>query len=103
MYTMSPAAIAPIAPHVSEQDRKHQRFADYEFYRQGCRKLLIAADSFRDWLRHQRDEEIRNQAAADPEYIHFLNWMCEHQGGARQCPAGAFPANFKFWKQGGRW
>lgn len=40
---------------------------------------------------------------ADPDYHEFLGWMSANKGGARPCPAGAFPHNFKFWREGGRW
>ena len=101
---MSKAAIAPQQPLVLDQDRKHPLFPEYDEHRRFCNANLVRADSFRDWLasreRQLRDDEIRKH----PKFPEFQKWMRENKGGRRKCPAGnAFPANFHFWLEGGRW
>jgi hypothetical protein len=100
---MHGAALPPVHGHVTEQDRKHPLFPTYRNYRSWCSRKLIAAEGFQDWLHARRQEEEGAQAAQHPEYPAFMRWMRANQGGARKCPAGAFPHNFTFWLGGGRW
>jgi hypothetical protein len=100
---MSRAATAPVQPHVSDRDRAHPLFPIYNQVRAACSRLLVQADSFRDWLYQYEHDLKRSAAAADPRYPRFLDWMQREKGGARKCPAGVFPHNFYFWIEGGRW
>lgn len=97
------AAIAPRQPHLTAADRAHPLFPLYNQHRASCSRLLVQASSFRDWLYQYEADLVRSSAAADPRYPAFLDWMQKNQGGARRCPAGAFPHNFYFWIEGGRW
>lgn len=100
---MSPAALPPIQPDIRESDRLHPLFVLYQQHRNVCTLNLLECESFADWLRcyerNLRDREI----ARHPRYQSFVEWMQTNQGGARKCPAGAFPQNFHFWLEGGRW
>lgn len=100
---MSKAALPPRAPHISANDRLHPLFPTYELHLSSCRRNLIEASSFADWLSQYNYETERTSAAAHPKYPAFLDWMRDNQGGARKCPAGAFPHNMYYWLDGGRW
>lgn len=100
---ISAACIAPHQPLVTEADRKHPLFALYSQHRSSCSNLLIEASTFRDWLSQYKNELVNANAASDPRYSRFLDWMQINQGGARKCPAGTFPHNFYYWIEGGRW
>lgn len=45
----------------------------------------------------------RRDAAYHPRLNEFKTWMRAAKAGARTCPRGAFPDNFLFWLDGGRW
>jgi hypothetical protein len=100
---MSKAALAPRQPVITDRDRAHPLFPIYSQHRSACARLLVDASSFRDWLYQYESELQRCNAATHPRYPVFLEWMITHQGGARKCPSGAFPHNFHFWLEGGRW
>lgn len=100
---MSEAALPPPTPHITEADRQHPRFRDYDDYRRGCARQLVQADAFRDWLGHQETKATHDRVAQHPRFPEFQTWMRANKGGARICPAGAFPDNFLFWIGGGRW
>lgn len=100
---ISSAALPPVQPNVTAADRVHPLFPIYNQHRAACSRLLVQADSFRDWLAHYEHDLKNARAAADPRYPRFLDWMIANQGGARKCPAGSFPHNFYFWIEGGRW
>lgn len=100
---MSAAALAPRQPLISEQDRKHPFFHLYSRHRTNCSNLLIEASSFKDWLYQHEMHANDDEATKHPQYRTFMDWMRANKGGARKCPAGAFPGNFEFWCNGGRW
>lgn len=100
---MSRATIAPRQPHVSQADRAHQLFPLYEQHRTSCSNLLIEAHDFRDWLYQYEAKLVSDAAAKHADYQAFKDWMIETKGGARKCPAGTFPHNFNYWREGGRW
>jgi hypothetical protein len=50
-----------------------------------------------------RKEKEASARLADPNYQEFMVWMRANKGGARTCPAGDFPHNFNYWREGGRW
>ena len=100
---MSPAAIAPRSPCISAADRAHPLFAEYQKHLASCRRLMIEAARFDDWLSCRSREQRADNHAADPRYPEFLAWMRTTKAGGRRCPAGAFPENFTFWCNGGRW
>lgn len=99
---ISAAALPPIQPHISEQDRKHHRFGAYQDYRSGMCRLLVEADSFKDWLNKSDFNDMCDSWVAHPRYKEFMKWMVENQGGARKT-YGAFPTNFIAWLDGKRW
>jgi hypothetical protein len=100
---MSKAALPPRNPVVTDQHRAHPLYALYRQHLASCRINLIEASQFDNWL-YQYEIQIENdKAAADPQYPAFMRWMRENQGGARRCPVGVFPHNFRFWCGGGRW
>lgn len=101
MTEMSPAAEPPRQPPISEADKKHPRFAEYMIYRGAMIRQLVEASSFPDWLRQA--ERDTGELMLDPRYPEFLQWMRDNKGGRRPCPVGVFPANFRYWLQGGRW
>lgn len=103
MTAISPAALPPVQPLISEAQRKHAMFNDYMNYRANMSRLLLQADSFSEWLAQSTDQADRNNAALHPRYQEFLQWMRDNKGGARRCPAGSFPLNFNYWLQGNRW
>lgn len=100
---MSKAALPPRAAHFTTKDEGHPLFPLYRQHLSSCRRLLIQASDFRDWLSQYERELVNQKAASDPRYPAFLEWMTKNQGGARTCPAGMFPHNFNFWNEGGRW
>lgn len=100
---MSKAAMPPRQPWINDSDRAHPLFPIYSQHRASCTRMMVEAASFTDWL-CQYERELENcNAARDPRYSSFLDWMQANQGGARPCPAGPFPHNFYFWIEGGRW
>ena len=100
---MSAAAIAPRQPGVSAADRAHPLFPLYQQQRSFCSVNLIEASRFCDWLYQYEHEQVVTDARKDEQFPIFLAWMRANQGGARRCPAGDFPHNFRFWQTGGRW
>lgn len=100
---ISQAAQPPRQPAVSRADATHPLFPIYQEYRNAMIRQLVEADSFRDWLAQYERRLVEEEATRHPDYSLFRQWMVENRGGARPCPAGAFPHNFYFWQSGGRW
>lgn len=100
---MSKAAIAPRQPAIRELDREHPWFPIYMAYLASMSMQLVQADSFADWKRHREDAERDQHIQSHPRFKEFQQWMGDTKGGARKCPAGVFPNNFRFWLEGGRW
>lgn len=100
---MSAAALPARYGHASEADHAHPRFNEYARYRSGMSRLMVDSADFRDWLRQTEYHESNDAWAEHEKYPAFLAWMRAEQGGARKCPAGSFPNNFKYWLDGGRW
>jgi hypothetical protein len=100
---MSKAALPARYGRASEQDEKHPLFSIYRRYRSGLSMLLVDSEDFCDWLFNYEQSLIRENATKHPQYSDFMKWMVANKGGARKCPAGAFPHNFNFWLEGGRW
>lgn len=100
---ISAACTAPVQPAINAKDRAHSLFALYMQHRSFCTLHLIEASRFCDWLYQYEHEQMTNDARKHPEFPAFLMWMTAAQGGARRCPAGLFPHNFHYWREGGRW
>ena len=100
---MSRAALPARYGRASEQDEKHPLFKLYQQYRSNMFKLLVDSVDFRDWLFSYEAELVRSIYVKHEKYADFMKWMIVNQGGARSCPAGAFPHNFVYWLEGGRW
>lgn len=100
---ISPAALPPRQPQVTDADRADPLFPEYARWRAAMATQLVEADSFADWKRHRAQEAYRDDAAEHPRYPEFLQWMRQTKAGGRPCPGGAFPANFNYWLAGGRW
>lgn len=96
---ISPACLPPRQPLITEQDRAHPLFREYQAHRASMSQLLVEAPSFSNWL-YQREQQTKSDTAVAPQ---FFAWMRQNKAGARRCPAGVFPDNFKFWLDGGRW
>ena len=65
----------------------------------GSVTLTVGPDCFKK--EKQAAEHLKEMKR--PEYQDFTAWLRANKGGARPCPAGNFPHNFKFWMEGGRW
>jgi hypothetical protein len=100
---MSAAALPARYGYASEADQRHPLFPAYQQYRSSMSRLLVDSSNFRDWLYQHEQEVFSREASKHPRYPEFLAWIVEHQAGARNCPRGAFPQNFFFWLEGGRW
>jgi hypothetical protein len=101
---MSAAALPPIHGAIRPGDNEHPAFAAYQVYRQGCVRLMVEAEGFRDWLAATERNKIEQRAREHRDYPAFKAWMVATQAGGRPCPGGrSFPENFEFWRQGGRW
>lgn len=100
---MSKAAIAPQQPPISAADRAHPLFNLYNQHRSWCSLQLVKADAFRDWLFQYERNLVNDAATKHPDYPAFMEWIVANKGGARKCPAGVFPHNFNYWREGGRW
>lgn len=101
---MSPSAIAPRQSPISETDRAHPLFGEYNCYRSSMSILLVEAASFSDWLFQRERQKADDIAAQHPRFPEFQAWMRDTRAGGRRCPGGvSFPANFKYWLTGGRW
>lgn len=100
---MHAAAIAPRQPTISATDRAHPRFAEYSRLSSGMSAMLVEAPPFANWLSQQTFQDHCDDWAKHIEYPEFMHWMRANQGGARKCPGGSFPGNFKYWLGGGRW
>lgn len=100
---MSAVALPARTGFYSERDRKHPMFAKYMDYRRSMSRLMVDSSDFADWLTQHNREMIADEAAKHPRYQEFRAWMIANQGGSRPCPFGAFPGNFQFWLDGGRW
>lgn len=103
MTSISPAAMPPIQPALTDMDRAHPLFPLYQQHRTFCSNNLIEASAFSDWLYQYNRTLESDNAVNDPRYPEFREWMNANQGGARRCPVGIFPHNFYFWCNGGRW
>lgn len=100
---ISAAAMPPIQPNISASDREHPLFPLYQQRRNFCSNNLIQANAFDGWL-YQYEQNLLNESASrHSDYPAFLEWMRANKGGGRQCPAGSFPHNFNYWREGGRW
>jgi ribosome-binding protein aMBF1 (putative translation factor) len=62
----------------------------------GDQKITVGPECF-------KKEKAAAERLANPAFQSFKEWMKETKGGARKCPAGEFPDNFKYWCEGGRW
>lgn len=100
---MSKAALPPQQPVINEKDRAHPLFAEYQRHRASCVNQLVSVDAFADWLYQREFKQRADDAAKHPKFQEFQKWMVDNQGGARKCSAGSFPANFRYWLDGGRW
>jgi hypothetical protein len=100
---ISPAALPPRAPVYTEADKAHPLFPTYRQHMTFCAHKMIQASDFRDWLYQYNQENAYFTARKHPDYPTFLSWITAERGGARPCPAGQFPHNFAFWREGGRW
>lgn len=100
---MSKAALPARYGNASAKDEKHPLFPIYRQYRSSMSAQLVNSEDFSDWLYSYEQNLIRENAAKHEQYPDFVKWMVANQGGARKCPAGAFPHNFEFWRNGGRW
>lgn len=101
---ISAAALPPRQPYVSEKERMHPKYPEYRNHVSAMTRLLVEAPSFADWLAQSTYHAKLDTEAKHPRYPEFLAWMRATRGGARKCPAGnAFPANFHYWLNGGRW
>lgn len=100
---MSAAALPPRSGISTKTDEAHPLFPLYRQHKASCQRLMIDSSDFRDWL-FQYERNLENdRIAAHPRFREFQLWCREVKSGARRCPAGAFPHNFKFWLEGGRW
>lgn len=100
---MSKAALPARYGRATAQDEKHPLFPIYRQWRSSMSAQLVNSEDFKDWLySYERNLENETYAGHD-KYPEFIKWMRANQGGARRCPAGAFPHNFNFWLAGGRW
>jgi len=100
---MSKAAMPARYGRVTKADEAHPLFPLYRQYRSSMSRLMVDSSDFRDWLGQYEQELVSVEFSKHPRMSEFLQWMKVNQGGARKCPAGAFPHNFKFWLEGGRW
>ena len=62
----------------------------------GERTLMVGPECY-------KKEKAAIERNSNPDYQNFMAWMRANKGGARPCPAGEFPHNFKYWLDGGRW
>lgn len=107
---MHAAALPPRSGRYGKADQEHPLFPLYREHLTSCARLMVDASDFRDWLFQHNAAVERDAWAARPEYPEFLAWMRETKAGGRRCcptrdnPNGlAFPHNFAFWLEGGRW
>ncbi len=100
---MSKAALPAKFGYASKEDEKHPLLSVYRQYRSNMTRLMVNSENFRDWLHNYEANLVRENAAKHEKYPEFMTWMRANQGGARKCPAGAFPYNFNYWLNGGRW
>lgn len=100
---MSKASLPARYGKASFQDEKHSLFPVYRQYRSSMSAQLVNSEDFSDWLYSYERNLIRENAAKHNDYPKFMEWMKANQGGTRKCPVGAFPHNFEFWRNGGRW
>lgn len=100
---MSKAALPARYGNASKTDEKHPLFPVYQKYRANMSQLMVNSEDFRDWLYSYEANLVRENAAKHEKYPELMIWMRVNQGGARKCPAGAFPHNFNYWLEGGRW
>lgn len=68
----------------------------FQIVRPGKASLTVGPDCY-------KKEKEAAAWLANADYQEFMNWMRANKGGSRPCPAGVFPHNFNFWKEGGRW
>ncbi len=54
---MSVACTPPLSATVSDADRKHPRFGDYQQYRNAMAAQLVYCQSFASWLRATEEHE----------------------------------------------
>lgn len=101
---MSKAALPAISGFASKADETHPLYREWRNYESFCTRQMINGMDFRAWIGQRERFAKLDEWANHPEYKSFLAWMRETKGGARTCPAGnAFPNNFQFWLEGGRW
>ena len=103
MTAMSAAALPPAQPIITAQDRAHPEFPKYAAYRSAMSAQLVEASSFQDWLRQCERDAHDQEWLEHPRYPEFKEWMWAARSGARRCPYGSFPENFKAWLEGKRW
>lgn len=100
---MSKAALPAKYGHASKADENHPLFPLYQQHRSNMSRLMVNSDDFQDWKYQYERNKIAEDATQRPEYPDFLKWMTKNKGGARVSPVGAFPHNFYYWCEGGRW
>lgn len=75
---MSKAALPPIQPRISEEDRKHSLFSEYERWRASMSMQLVRADAFPDWLRQRAHKEEADRILAHPRWKEWVVWLREN-------------------------
>lgn len=55
---MSSACTAPVQPSISDDDRNHPLFNEYQRYRNAMSSQLVSCPSFSSWM-YQREESIK--------------------------------------------
>src|ERR1700724_209987 len=88
---MSKAALPARYGNATAKDHKHPLFPIYRQYRASMSMQLVNSEDFKDWLYNYEQSEMRLNFTRHKEYPNFMTWMKINQGGARKCPAGAFP------------
>ena len=103
MTAISRAALPPTQPHVTEAQRLHPRFQEYQQYRSAMSALLVEAPSFYDWLRSSEVQKRDALLEAHPRFNEFQGWMQATRGGAPGKTDLRWPENFHAWLDGKRW
>lgn len=75
---MSAAALPPIQPPISEKDRQHPLFGEYQNHRASMSRLLVQADSFSSWLYQRGLSAESARICAHPAHPKYVIWLREN-------------------------
>lgn len=75
---MSAACLPPQQPSISDADRAHPLFPEYERHRAAMAAQLVRADSFTTWLLGRMALAESKRWTSHPRHPEYVRWLREN-------------------------